>query len=324
MPRRRRDIYKALKFLLKEGTITQMACGQNLAFIMEDEAAFFATEYKVLQSRTESCFVRCMRMTWNGKLMLLYLTDQYKPFSSLLPSLGAESFMTIVSNLLGDISDVLDNGFLNSSNIDITPEHIFVEPATLKVKLIYVPSKERLYGDDAAFEGELRSSLIKLILQYPNFASQKTLQLKANLSNGKVRFKDLLTAAAEIPAGTVKEERTAENTYTSGPLKPARRAMKIAALNAPFKFELLVNKDRFVIGKKPESCDGVIAYNKMISRNHCAVEYNAAAGCYTVTDLGSANGTYLNGVRLERGRPASLKNADRLRLADSDFQIIII
>lgn len=301
-----------------------MTCGKDLAYIMEDEAAFFATEYKVLQSRTDSCFVRCMKMSWNGKLMLLYLTDQYKPLSSLLGSLGAESFMAIVSNLLGDIADVLDNGFLNSSNIDINPEHIYVEPATLKVKLIYVPSKERLFGDDVTFEEELRSCLVKLILENQNLISPKTQQLKANLSNGKIKFKDLLMANANLSLKTAgKEDIASGSLRESGSLRNSHGVMKISALNAPFKFELLVSKDRFVIGKKTETCDGVIGYNKMISRNHCLIEYSGSVG-YTVTDMNSVNGTFLNGYRLESGQPVPVKNGDLLRLADSDFKIIII
>ena len=44
-------------------------------------------------------------------------------------------------------------------------------------------------------------------------------------------------------------------------------------------------------------------------------------GGWTVTDLGSTNGTFLNGKRLTANVPAPLKKGDRLRIATSDFKI---
>ena len=299
-------------------TIREMSCGQNLAYILKDETVFFATEYKVLQSRQEGCFVRCMKMSWNGQQMLLYRTDQFKSLSSLLPSLSAETFMSVGSNLLSDISDVMDNGFLTCSNIDIHPEHIYIEPSTYKVKLIYVPSKEKLYFDDITFEGELRSGLIKIIQENPNLACAKTDQLKANLSNGKIKFKDLLSAKT-VSYGLGPDQGAAAN----GPLfGTSALSMRLIALNAPYKFELDVNKESFVVGKKPETCDGIIVYNRMISRTHCVIEKTSSG--FTVTDLKSANGTYINGLRIEPGYSYNLNNGDILRLADSDFQVVTL
>jgi len=54
-----------------------------------------------------------------------------------------------------------------------------------------------------------------------------------------------------------------------------------------------------------------------VSRQHCRVDAGPA-GC-TLTDLGSTNGTWLNGEPLVADRPAGLAPGDRVRLADHEF-----
>ena len=51
-----------------------------------------------------------------------------------------------------------------------------------------------------------------------------------------------------------------------------------------------------------------------MSRRHCAVE--AASGRFTLRDLGSANGTYVNGIPV---RERVLEHGDRIRAGDSMF-----
>ena len=66
--------------------------------------------------------------------------------------------------------------------------------------------------------------------------------------------------------------------------------------------------------------DLVIPFNKMISRKHCRIMNSG--GLYYISDEGSANGTFVNGVRLNPGQKTQINRGDVIRLADSDFQII--
>ena len=90
-------------------------------------------------------------------------------------------------------------------------------------------------------------------------------------------------------------------------------------MGAPTRVEIDITKDSFVIGKNASSVDGVISFNKMISRVHCRID--CRKGNYTITDLQSANGTYVNRVRLQPNQPQPIKNGDVIRLANSDFQV---
>lgn len=300
--------------MIENQYITEMECGANFSYILNDNNSFLLTEYKVLQSRANSCFVRCMKMMFNGKIQLYYITDGLKSLSALLPSLDPDSFLTIVSNLFADIIEVKSNGFLSCRNIDLAFDNIYVDPTTYKVSLVYLPLSKKIHDDNSTFDNEIRTQLVKLISTLPNLSSAKTMRFSADLSNGTLSIEDLYTHAKGGKSFT--EQPTPEKPRTSD-----TTLLRITAMNTPERVEIIVNKNEFVIGKKPELCDGVISFNKMISRSHCKIQ--KSGNQYTITDLQSANGTYINRVRLQPNRPYPINNGDIIGLANSAFQVTI-
>ena len=306
-----------MNVLIENNVITEMECGSNFAYILNDNNTFLSTEYKVLQSQVNSCFVKCMKMMFNGKLQLFYLTKGLKTFSSMIPSMDSESFLTIIANLLSDIINVNLNGFLSCKNIDIAFEHIFVDPTTYQVSLVYLPLNKHIYDDNSSFENELRTGLVKLIAGVSTISTPKTMQFSADLSNGTLNIEDLY---ARIKGGKNIEGSQINNRQNDAARGNAGSGLlRIIAMNAPTRVEIAVTKDEFVIGKKAEICDGVIGFNKMISRSHCRI--NRRGNQYTITDLQSANGTYVNKIRLQPNQPYPIHNGDVIRLANSDFQV---
>lgn len=303
-----------MNVLIENNYIKEMECGSNFAYILSDNNSFLSTEYKVLQSQAKSCFVKCMKMMYNGKIQLYYLANEFKPFSKMLPTLDADRFLTIFANLISDIIEVKSNGFLCCQNIDISFEHIFVDPSTYKVSLVYLPLSQRMFGDYSYFENELRTSMIKLISGLSNLSSPKIIQLSSDLSNGGLSLEDLYNRLKGN--GSVPHRNDRSNTANS-PI----RYVRIVSLNAPTRVEINVTKNEFLLGKKADRVDGVLSFNDKISRVHCKINRNGDR-C-TITDLHSANGTYVNRVRLQPEQPSPIKNGDVVRLANSDFQIVI-
>ena len=309
-----------MNLLVENGIISEMKCGNNFAYILNDSSLFLATEYKVLQSQETGCFVKCMKLLFNGKNQFYYLTNGYKSFANMIPSLEADSFMTIVINVFLNVLTVKQNGFLSCENVDIAFEKIFVDPNTYKVALLYLPISKRFYSDTASFENELRTSLVRVISGVSTLSSPRTVQLMADLSNGTLSIEDLYH---KLKGGTTFKTAgsSSSSAETWNRSEPHDAKLRLVAMNAPTRVEVLVTKNNFVIGKKASEVDGVVSFNKMISRVHCRVTQEN--GQFMIADLQSANGTYVNRVKLTPNQPHVIKNGDIVRLADSDFQIAI-
>ena len=81
----------------------------------------------------------------------------------------------------------------------------------------------------------------------------------------------------------------------------------------PFTFRILPGKVK-TIGRAP-GADFIVDAG-LVSRVHCRLSAGAAA--VEVTDLDSTNGTYVNGLRVER---ALLKNGDQLGVGRVTFEV---
>lgn len=298
--------------LVEKEYVKELLCGSNFSYILTDSGLFSATEYKVLQSQAGGCFVKCMRMLYNGQVQIYYLANQLKPFANLIPSLDPERFMSIVVNLFADILKVRSNGFLSCQKVDISFEHIYVNPITLNVSLVYVPVNRTIYSDQASFENEIRTGLIKLISGVSNLQSSATKQLSMDLSDGVLSMEDLYRRYKGGEDFRQSKEK---------PERPKAHATRLflTAMHAPTRVEIQITKDSFVLGKKVDKVDGVISFNDKISRVHCKIDRHGEG--YTITDLQSANGTYVNGKRLQANQPYQISSGDVIRMANSDFQV---
>lgn len=299
--------------LMEKGYIREMECGPNVSYVLSDNNMFLATEYKVLQSQTNSCFVKCMKMMYNGKVQLYYFTKGLKSFASMIPSVDPVSFFTIVENLFSNVIEVKNNGFLSLQNVDITFERIYVDPATLNVSLVYLPISKHIYDDASMPEHEMRLGLVKLISGMPKLSNPNTVQFAADLSDESISLEAL--------CARIKNNSAVSGVVDNSEHKESGPNLRIIAINAPDCNEIIVTKDDFVIGKKAEICDAVVNFNKAISRSHCRI--NKMGNQYTITDLQSANGTYINKIRLQPYQPHPIRNGDMIRLANSDFQVYI-
>lgn len=307
-----------MNLLIENGVIDEIECGSNFAYVLKDNSSFLSTEYKVLQSQTNSSFIKCMKVLYNGRIELYYLVNAFKPLSSLLPRLDPDHFITIVGNLLAGIIDVKNNGFLSCHNIDSSFEHIYVDSNTFKVGLIYLPLNKHEYSDASSFENVLRTNLVRVIAEVSSLSSPKTIQLGADLQNGMLSIEDVYSRLGGKGTSIQGDKQSNGNKDIKNP--SAHGTMKLVALNAPSRVEIQITKPDFTIGKK-ETNDGVINFNKMVSRFHCKVTNNGQQ--YLISDLQSANGTFVNGARLQPNIPSPVKDGDVVRLANSDFQVVI-
>ncbi|PKK91538.1 MAG: hypothetical protein CVV64_07225 [Candidatus Wallbacteria bacterium HGW-Wallbacteria-1] len=78
------------------------------------------------------------------------------------------------------------------------------------------------------------------------------------------------------------------------------------------------SKNPLTIGRTPEN-DVAVSFDKVASRRHAQVEFRD--GEYLVSDLGSRNGTLLNGKKVEG--EVHLNNGDVITIGDTDIRFEI-
>lgn len=303
-----------MNVLVENKIISEMNCGSNLSFILNDNSMFQLTDYKVLHSQKDSCFIKCMKMLYNGKIQLYYFTSELKPLSMLIKSLNENTFLTILSNFLSSIISVKSNGFLCCKNIDASFNHIYVDPNTYKVSLIYLPLNEHLFESDAMFENEIKVSLIKLLSASSPLTSSKVSQIISELQNGTFNIEDIYSKIN----GMRLLHRTEINQSTKFDLPMPK--LKLISINSSIPINLFVNSKEYFIGKK-SSNNGVIAFNSMISRVHCKI--SAVEKNFFITDLQSSNGTFINYSKLSPNQMYPIKNNDIVRIANLEFRVVI-
>ncbi len=302
--------------------VKEIECGNNFGYVLKENAYFANTDYKVLQSQKNGIFLKVMKILYNGSIKLYYITEDYRPMSSMFYEMNADKLLTIILNLFANIIEVKKNGFLSSQNIVVSWDKIFVDPNTLKVKLVYLPVNMKVFKDYEDFESELRANLIKLINKILISSNDRMEQFVLDLSNGTIRLSDLYNktciAGEQIEYFTMSREDSKTNSRTIGNI--TIEGMRLVAINAPSFFEIVINNDDVVLGKKAEIVDIAIPFSRMISRKHCRIVRRN--GGYYITDEGSANGTYVNKVRVAQNQLYPIHSGDIIRLANIDFQII--
>lgn len=303
--------------LVESGILKEINCGNNLTYVMSDENQFAMTKYKILQNYDHSCFVKCMKIYFNGKPQLYYLTGKYKPLSNIVAQLDTASFLTILTNLFQSIKKVRENGFLTCTNIDISLEHIFVDVSMRKVFLVYVPIFESFFEDETEFENEFRTSLARMMINNAVLDSHEIAILFSNLQNTMLPFEEIMNT---VDSGKGEEVAPAHRSVQSYPV--IQLELRLISINASEPVVLNVNKNDYIVGRSKKMADGVIDDGKkMIGRRHCMISWNGSD--YIVKDLNSANHTYLNMVRLQPQMGFKLKNGDTLQLANIEFKAMI-
>lgn len=308
--------------LLQKGVVSELVGTPNVQYVLNDDSAFALTEFKVLKSQSKH-FIKCSKVKYNGKIKFIYFTAMSKSLRNMIPSLDSDTFLTIIANLLNCIIEIKNNGFLDCENLDLSFDKVFVNQNTLEISLIYLPVNNA-DKDLASFENEFRTEIIKLITSVPAFTGEKMARICGYLSNGTLSLNQVYKSiCSEIKGRSTSFESDFDREKDTGNSNKhvifKQPSLHFYSLNAPVDINFNIDVPEFIIGKNPAQVNGVISFNKAISRVHCKISYQNNS--YFVTDLGSANGTYVNKSRLAAQHPQKIKSGDTIRLANSDFKI---
>lgn len=180
------------------GKVTEIKDTQNHAYILEAPTLFFPVGYKVLMGQEKNGFIKCTKVTHNGKDKLIYDTLRFKTLESLLHNLRFEETINILINFLESIILAKTNGFMQCENILIAPDHIFVDTDNQDVNLIYLPIYHESDSTSySIFEAELKTNIQVIINTYNNRNSYLKV-LFENMNNPSFTIEELQNALKDL------------------------------------------------------------------------------------------------------------------------------
>ncbi|WP_224363410.1 FHA domain-containing protein [Hyalangium versicolor] len=154
-----------------------------------------------------------------------------------------------------------------------------------------------------------------------------------------ISIKELRTLGASLsaekfrgqlgPFTLIQRPPSEESSETLAPTHTANRGtIEQGMLTLLFEFENLLvatlpplgETDSITFGRLPD-CD-VVLEDKSVSKQHAVLRWNEAERRCTVKDLGSRNGTFLNGT-LVVNREATLKDGDILSVGYVQFWFLL-
>lgn len=328
-----------------QNKLSEVVGANNIAYILQDNNDFSVTGYKVMQNQNGSGLLKCAKLMYNGKIKLVYIVENYKPLSYVATRLGVTELNAVVFNLIQRAMEIKANGFFRAENLELNFDKIFVDITDHSVHLIYFPVSGGSTGKISGFENEFRVALINLFNSFPVFNAPQFQRLCSDLSNGSLSLEQVLKKLQDningnyyIPnvnvqspvyqqqgyQNVVNQQNYQNMVFSQGyqggydSQQPMTQpVMTITAINSPVQIALSISIPEYLIGKNPEMVNGAVMHNPAISRVHCKVTYSA--GHYYLTDMGSANGTFVNQQRLDNQQTVELHSGDYLKLANSDF-----
>ena len=133
------------------------------------------------------------------------------------------------------------------------------------------------------------------------------------VTKNKNTFENELKAQFEMPNLTIPKAATQNPAVIENTEMP--KQLTIQSLDGRFVF-YITDKD-FVLGKSRDTVDDEITGNPAVSRVHCKILVRNRS--YYIQDLGSSNGTFLDGKKVTKTEPLEIQNGSRIRIANLEF-----
>lgn len=291
---------------------------QAVSYLLRDESSFSQTRMKAIESGQDPCIIQCVRVLYNGRTKLVYLTGAYRRLDQCLPDMDADRFRTLAAELIREVGNIRYNSILSCECVDLAAERIFLDWGSGRIRLVCLPVKDSQPLPEAEFESILRQLLLAWLGRLAPEQQQELAPLAAKLGDGRTP----LAALADSLGRDESRDRNAEPEPLTWSASKAAAGETLVldsvGIVPPITFS--VDHVPFIIGRKEGAVDGLVPGEYMrVGRRHCRIERTGDR--YQVVDENSTNGTWVNDERLRPLVPETLSQGDVLRVANLSFTV---
>lgn len=295
----------------------------SISYVICAERIFDKTGYNVLQNQQKGYLLECAKSLYNGKVKITYFAPQGSiPLRKLVEHLDEASLQRVLGRLADAVYELAGNGFLDGGNVVAGLDDVFVEPSSLHVRVAYVPVSTFASGASAGGICEDIALLCEDIAECDGRFRDVALKVNvhAQESAGDLsRFRSLLRTSLSLSATGGAGGSLREHLGEPPSRDKVSASFFLQGMGPKAKLLFRVGSESVVLGRSPSKAQLVIADEPKVSRSHC--ELRALPDGLKVTDLGSANGTYVSGRRLGSGSSAVVREGMTLGVAELSFLV---
>jgi len=238
-------------------------------------------------------------LTKDKRAVINWLTNNFESECSRTFSVTGEEIYAVLCNV-----PLLEKKMVPENADEYTPRHEFIKPA----KIISKPKKSKKKIDFISlilFLQVCAGFTVAMFFLHPDFFESWNVSFAAYLT---------MILAINIVGCFLMyifTHRKKSSSVVTGEI------FLQSELNPSLCF--MIKKEEFIFGrgKTDQPIDGVLADEASVSRVHCVIIFENRK--YFIQDLGSANGTYVNGIRLKQDQKYPVQPDDRVSIAKVDF-----
>ena len=104
--------------------------------------------------------------------------------------------------------------------------------------------------------------------------------------------------------------------------KKKKKTTNLFLIRYPDEPIQIPDKGEVSIGRSEKN--DIVLNEPRVSRKHAVIEWLEPPGVYVITDLGSSNGTYLNGNKLPALHPGFINDWDKIRVASAVYTVRVV
>lgn len=123
----------------------------------------------------------------------------------------------------------------------------------------------------------------------------------------------------KIPLDQILEPEATQRQPSQAAAAPVPPVVRLEGNGYVMQLDQAVGQ--YLLGRKTGDFVNVFGSDSYVSRQHACLQYNAGKGCWQIKDLGSSNGTSVNGTQLTPNVFCDLHIGDVVKIAFTNYKL---
>lgn len=288
-----------------------------LAYTFEAEDSMFMLGMRLV-NKSQGDMISAVDVLHNDRIRLLYGIEGYRPLSEIAGLLNNSELAIALIKFIDSVRRIEDNDFLKITAIDINFNRLYYDSKSKSIKFVLLPVNYQCdFHDGESWSTTFRRTIAILLNYIFSNMPDRYNQLYYEIMNEARTDYEVIDYISKYEFGLQTGEKTSDSVADE---ERDKCTLVLEHNGEDGNFIFMVNKPEFIMGKS-KTADGTITNSSMVSRNHCIITKNGNS--YLVEDLGSTNGTSINGYVLNPHEMYYLNDRDKLTLADVEFTVLL-